>query len=66
MYAATMKLDENLIRESIKEFHPKSAMQTDEMKDVDGIQMDAVKLKFLDKPLTAAQVAELIQIPPRN
>jgi len=25
-----------------------------------------VKLKFLDKPLTAAQVAELIQIPPRN
>jgi hypothetical protein len=27
---------------------------------------DAVKLKFLDKPLTAAQLTELIQIPPRN
>ena len=66
MYAATMKLDETLIRESVKEFHPKSAMQTDEMKDMDGIQRDAVKLKFLDKPLTAAQLTELIQIPPRN
>jgi len=65
MYAARMKLDVNLIKESIKEFHPKSAMQTDEMKDMDGIQKDAVKLKFLDKPLTQAQLAEFIQIPPR-
>src|SRR5207245_1874485 len=57
-YAAKMKLDENLIRESVKEFHPKSALQTDEMKDMDGIQKDAVKLKFLDKPLTREQLAE--------
>jgi NitT/TauT family transport system substrate-binding protein len=65
MYAAVMKLDETLIRESIKEFHPKEAMQTDAMKDMEGIQRDAVKLKFLDKPLTREQLAEFIQIPPR-
>jgi NitT/TauT family transport system substrate-binding protein len=64
-YAAKMKLDEGLIRESVKEFHPKSALQTDEMKDMDGIQKDGVKLKFLDKPLTREQLAEFIQIPRR-
>ena len=65
MYAAKMKLDEAMIRDSIKEFHPKSAMQTDEMKDMDGIQRAAVKLKFIDKPLSKEQLAELIQIPLR-
>jgi len=65
MYAEKMKLDESLIADSIKEFHPKSAMQTDEMKDLAGIQADAVKLKFLDAPLSKEQLAELIQIPPR-
>ena len=40
-------------------------MQTDEMKDMEGIQKDAVKLKFLDRPLTREQLAEFIQIPPR-
>ena len=66
MYAEKMKLDRALIESSIKEFHPKEAMQTDEMKDIDGIQRDAVKLKFIDAPLTKQQLAELIQIPPRN
>ena len=40
-------------------------MQTDEMKDLDGIVRDAVKLKYIEKPLTKQQLAELIQIPPR-
>jgi NitT/TauT family transport system substrate-binding protein len=66
MYAAQMKLDEKLIADSIREFHPKEAMQTDAMKDVEGIQRDAVKLKFIDAPLTKEQLAELIQIPPRK
>jgi NitT/TauT family transport system substrate-binding protein len=66
MYAAKMKLDEKLIADSIREFHPKEAMQTDAMKDVEGIQRDAVKLKFIDAPLTKEQLAELIQIPPRK
>jgi NitT/TauT family transport system substrate-binding protein len=66
MYAEKMKLDRDLIESSIKEFHPKAAMQTDEMKDIDGIQRDAVKLKFIDAPLTKQQLTELMQIPPRN
>jgi len=65
LYADKMKLDETLIAESIREFHPKEALQTFEMKDIDGIQRDAVKLKFIDTPLTKEQLAEFIQIPPR-
>jgi NitT/TauT family transport system substrate-binding protein len=66
MYAEKMHLDRGLIADSIKEFHPKEALQTDEMKDIAGIQRDAVKLKFIDAPLSKEQLAELIQIPPRN
>jgi NitT/TauT family transport system substrate-binding protein len=65
MYAKKMKLDEGLIKDAIKQFHPKEALQTDEMKDMDGIQRDAVKLKFLEKPLTKQQLAEFLQIPKR-
>ena len=66
MYAEKMKLDRDLIADSIKEFHPKEAMQTDGMQDMAGIQRDAVKLKFIDAPLSKEQLAELIQIPPRT
>lgn len=66
MYADKIKSSEDLIKKSIHEFHPKEALQTDEMKDLDGIQRDAVKLKFIDKPLTKDQLAELLQIPPRK
>jgi NitT/TauT family transport system substrate-binding protein len=65
MYAAKIKADEGIIKEAIKEFQPKEAMQTDKMADMDGIIRDAVKLKFLEKPLTPEQIAEFVQIPPR-
>jgi NitT/TauT family transport system substrate-binding protein len=65
MYAQRMKLDESLVKDAIKQFYPKETMQTDAMKDMDGIQRDAVHLKFLDKPLTKEQLAEFIQIPKR-
>jgi len=64
MYAKKTGLDENIIKESIKEFHPKDALQSVEMKDLGGIQRDAVKLKFIDKELSKEQLAELLQIPP--
>ena len=66
MYADKIKSSEELIKKSIREFHAKEAMQTDEMKDVDGIQRDAVKLKFIDAPLSKEQLTELFQIPPRK
>src|SRR5215468_9667532 len=66
MYADKIKASEDLIKKSIADFQPKAALQTDEMKDLDGIQRDAVKLKFIDKPLTKEQIAEFLQIPPRK
>ncbi len=65
MYAQKIKADEALLKESIAEFHKKEAMQTDRMADIEGAVADAVKLKFLDAPLSRAQLDELLQIPPR-
>ncbi len=65
MYSQKIKADEALLKESIAEFHPKEAMQTDRMADLDGAVADAVNLKFLDAPLTKEQLAEFLQIPPR-
>ena len=65
MYSEKTKLPQELIRESIGKYHTKAAMQTDEMKDLDGIVRDAVKLKYIDKPLTREQLADFIQIPGR-
>ena len=66
MYAAKIKMDdEALLRQAIADFQPKETMQTDKMADLDGAIADAVKLKFLDAPLTKEQVAEFLQIPPR-
>jgi NitT/TauT family transport system substrate-binding protein len=63
MYSVKMKLPVDLLRESLKEFHPKSAMQTEKMADLEGAVTDAVKLKFLEAPLTKEQLAEFLQIP---
>jgi NitT/TauT family transport system substrate-binding protein len=65
MYSKKINRPESLLKESIPQFHPKTSMQTDEMKDLDAAVRDAVSLKFLDKPLTKEQLAEFIQIPPR-
>jgi NitT/TauT family transport system substrate-binding protein len=65
MYSVKVKMPVDLLRESLKEFHPKSAMQTDKMTDLDDAVKDAVTLKFLDAPLTKEQLAEFLQIPPR-
>ena len=65
MYSEKVKQPVDILAESLKEFHPKSAMQTDQMADLDGAVKDAVKLKFLDAPLTKEQLAEFLQIPPK-
>ena len=65
MYSEKVKQPVDILAESLKEFHPKSAMQTDQMADLDGAVTDAVKLKFFDSPLTKEQLAEFLQIPAR-
>ena len=64
-YAQKVASPEDFVRRSIPTIYPKSVLQTDEMKDLDGIQSDAVKLKFLEQPLNKPQLTELLQIPPR-
>lgn len=66
MYAVKIKRTEDLIKGSVVKFHPKPSMQTDHMAELDAANADAVKLKFLEKPLTKEQLAEFIQIPPRK
>lgn len=66
MYAAKIKRPVELVKESAERFQPKETMQTEKFADLDGAIRDAVKLKFLEKPLTKEQVAEFIQIPPRK
>lgn len=66
MYAKKIKKPVDLVRDSAHKFQPKETLQTDKMVDLDGAMRDAVRLKFLQKPLTKEQLAELIQIPPRT
>lgn len=66
MYAAKIKRTPELIKGSVAKFHPRESMQTEEMHDLDGAVRDAVKLKFLQEPLTKEQLAEFIQIPPKK
>ena len=44
-------------------FQTKNAMRNDRLSDLDAVMVDAVQLKFLDRPLGKEQLAELIQIP---
>jgi NitT/TauT family transport system substrate-binding protein len=64
MYSEVVKQPVDILTESLKEFHPKSALQTETMADLDGAVKDAVSLKFLDAPLSKDQLAEFLQIPP--
>jgi NitT/TauT family transport system substrate-binding protein len=66
MYSAKIHRPVDLLKESMAKFQPKDALQTDKFADLDGAIADAVKLKFLEQPLTKEQVAELLQIPPRK
>jgi len=66
MYSKKMNQPVDVLKESMNKFQPKQALQTDKFADLDGAITDAVKLKFLDKPLTKEQIAELLQIPPRK
>jgi NitT/TauT family transport system substrate-binding protein len=66
MYSKKMNQPVDVLRESMDKFQPKETLQTDKFADLDGAIADAVKLKFLDQPLTKDQITELLQIPPRK
>jgi NitT/TauT family transport system substrate-binding protein len=62
-YAKKIESSPDIIRQSISEFQPKATLQSDELKDRDGAMRDAVKLKFLEAPLTPDQLKVFVQIP---
>lgn len=64
-YAAKIKIDEASVKQAIREYQPKSALQTDRMENPDGVMREAVKLKLLDAPLSREQIADFIRIPAR-
>ena len=62
IYGEYSGLPDNIVQRVLK-LVPKEALQTDQIKDLDGVMADAVTQKFLAAPLTPDQVKELVQIP---
>lgn len=65
-YAEFVGIPESRAKRTRDEFFPKSAVDPDKIVGLDSILPDAVTLKYIAKPLTKEQLAELIQIPPRS
>ena len=63
-YAQQFGWTEDQARLTRDKFQTKDAKQIDRISDVDRLMAEGIKLKFLDKPLTRVELAELIQIPP--
>jgi NitT/TauT family transport system substrate-binding protein len=66
LYSETTSVADSLVRTSIDTFQLKPAKQIDHISGLDAMMADAVKFKFLDKPLSSEQVADLIQILPNG
>jgi NitT/TauT family transport system substrate-binding protein len=65
-YASFVGIPEALAKRVRDDFFPKSLIDPDKISGLDSLMKDAVELKFIPVPLSAAQVKELIQISPRG
>jgi NitT/TauT family transport system substrate-binding protein len=65
-YAEFVKVTEPMAKRVRDEFFPKAMLDPDQIHGQPSLVQEAVTLKFIDKPLTPQQLAELIQIPPRK
>lgn len=54
---------EDVVSLTLKEFIPKESLQTEKLMGVEEMMRDAVRFKYLTHPLSAEQVAQLLQIP---
>ena len=66
IFAQYAKVSEPLATRIRDEFLPKAAEQPDRVTGIAAMTQDAITFKVLQAPLTEAQLAELIQIPPRE
>jgi len=62
LYAEKVKKSEDIVRQTLKEFYPKEAIDPDRIQDIDKVMVDAVAQKILDAPLTKEQLAEFFQL----
>ena len=62
-YVAFSKLPESAVKRMLAEFIPKESLQIDRVVGTDDSMQDAIQFKFLNAPLSAAQLKELIRIP---
>jgi len=65
-YADFVGIPEAMAKRTRDGFFPKAAVDPDKVVGLDVIVQDAVALKYTATPLTKEQLAELIQIPPRQ
>jgi NitT/TauT family transport system substrate-binding protein len=65
-YADFVGIPVAMAKRTRDEFFPKAAVDPDRIVGLDTIVQDAVALKYTAAPLTKEQLAELIQIPPRQ
>jgi NitT/TauT family transport system substrate-binding protein len=65
-YADFVGIPVAMAKRTRDEFFPKAAVDPDKIVGLDIIVKDAVDLKYTAAPLTREQLAELIQIPPRQ
>jgi NitT/TauT family transport system substrate-binding protein len=63
-YAEFVKVPEAMAKHVRDDYFPKSLVDPDTIKGLDGLMKEAVNLKFISEPLTQKQLDELIQIPP--
>jgi NitT/TauT family transport system substrate-binding protein len=62
-YAVFNNISEDMARRVRDDFFPRIIVEPDEIKGLDTLLPEAVSLKFIEKPLTKEQLAELIQVP---
>jgi len=65
-YAEFVGIPLALAKRTRDDFFPRAAVDPDKVVGLDTIVQDAVALKYTATPLTKEQLAELIQIPPRQ
>ncbi len=65
-YADFVAISIDMARRTRDDFFPRSAVDPDRIVGLDTIVQDAVTLKYTAAPVTKEQLAELIQIPPRQ
>jgi NitT/TauT family transport system substrate-binding protein len=63
MYEAFSNVRHELMAKARDQYFPKATLWPDEVRGLDLVLSDALKNKFISRPLTAEEVKEMIQIP---